>query len=136
MSNDIENCTSQLVTDYIEKAAAGIPNLGLVPIDPLRIHKLEISQGDPKAPISLHIDIFDVIIFGYAKMKCNHLGGFTRNATEVHLDFVGTIPELNIQGKYVAKGSILILPIVGNGALNMTLSKWTDTHESWVTLHL
>lgn len=94
-----------------------------MPIDPLQLNKLEIVRDDSAGPISLNIDLFNVSISGYSKMKCNNLNGFSPNASEVQLKFFGSIPRMNIQGHYVATGSILILPIVGNGAANITLSK-------------
>lgn len=47
--------------------------------------------------------------------------GFTGDPNGEDFELIGFIPQLSIIGNYKISGSVLILPIVGNGHLNITL---------------
>lgn len=56
---------------FIKIYAPGIPNFGLLPIDPLRITELGIDQGS--GPVSIKLNFRDLDISNIGTAKINHL---------------------------------------------------------------
>lgn len=54
--------------------------------------------------------------------------GFEKDPKSTKFEVWGDIPRLTITGQYTVKGSILILPIVGNGNVNITFGKTSITY--------
>lgn len=50
---------------------AGVPSLGLMPVDPLRITQLSIDQGT--GPVSIKLDFRDLDIKNIKAVKINSL---------------------------------------------------------------
>lgn len=51
--------------------------------------------------------------------------GFTANPTKMEMNML--VPVASLIGGYKINGKVLILPIQGEGASNMTMGKLTDT---------
>lgn len=41
-----------------------------------------------------------------------------------HIELEGSVPKLDIKGKYTAKGRVLVLPIEGAGDADLTLREY------------
>lgn len=66
-------------------------------------------------------------------MTFNHIArGLGKDPQSTKLEFWGDIPRLTIIGQYTAKGSVLILPIVGHGITNITMGKNSITDLSTI----
>ncbi|XP_063381560.1 protein takeout-like [Cydia fagiglandana] len=83
---------------------AGVPELGLQPLDPMTIDK----AGSREA--GLELDMRDTTVKG---LKNCDVPNFKRNGRRMNLDV--KCPNLQLSGDYTLGGKLLILPIEGKG---------------------
>lgn len=103
----------------------GLPEYGILPIDPLAVNSLSISQGD-NSPINLKQE--------YKNVKILHIS--TSTMMKYRVDFNKFIlrseaitPVMEFLGDYTMDGRILLLPITGKGKSNITLTNLMTKHE-------
>uniref|UniRef100_A0A182QFP2 Haemolymph juvenile hormone binding protein n=1 Tax=Anopheles farauti TaxID=69004 RepID=A0A182QFP2_9DIPT len=120
-------CLLQAVTATFRNFHKGVPEIGLVPLDPLRIDKMDIIQGD--GPINIVLNFRKVDLLGFSEAQIKKASGFTANPTKMDMSLL--VPVASLVGGYKINGKVLILPIQGEGASNMTMVncdislKWT-----------
>jgi hypothetical protein len=89
-------------------------------LDPINIHRLNLVQGgESKVNIALHFT--DVKLSGLSKAKAYKANGFNEVSKMDYVDIRLKIPKLSIDGPYHSKGTILVLPIQGNGTSHLSL---------------
>ncbi|XP_049286339.1 uncharacterized protein LOC125765363 [Anopheles funestus] len=121
------NCLLEAITATFRNFHKGVPEIGLVPLDPLRIDKMDIVQGD--GPINIVLNFKKVDLTGFQHAQIKKANGFTSNPTKMDLNLV--VPVASLVGGYRINGKVLILPIQGEGSSNMTMAdcdislKWT-----------
>uniref|UniRef100_A0A182XX17 Uncharacterized protein n=1 Tax=Anopheles stephensi TaxID=30069 RepID=A0A182XX17_ANOST len=121
------NCLLEAITATFRNFHKGVPEIGLVPLDPLRIDKMDIVQGD--GPINIVLNFKKVDLLGFQHAQIKKASGFTSNPTKMDLNLL--VPVATLVGGYRINGKVLILPIQGEGASNMTMVncdislKWT-----------
>ncbi|XP_050079367.1 uncharacterized protein LOC126567180 [Anopheles maculipalpis] len=121
------NCLLEAITATFQNFHKGVPEIGLVPLDPLRIDKMDIVQGD--GPINIVLNFKKVDLLGFQHAQIKKASGFTSNPTKMDLNLV--VPVASLIGGYRINGKVLILPIQGEGSSNMTMVncdislKWT-----------
>uniref|UniRef100_A0A182IY27 Uncharacterized protein n=1 Tax=Anopheles atroparvus TaxID=41427 RepID=A0A182IY27_ANOAO len=121
------NCLLEAITATFRNFHKGVPEIGLVPLDPLRIDKMDIVQGD--GPINIVLNFMKVDITGFQHATIKKANGFTSNPTKMEINLV--VPVASLVGGYKINGKVLILPIQGEGASNMTMAncditlRWT-----------
>ncbi|KAG5886294.1 hypothetical protein JTB14_001513 [Gonioctena quinquepunctata] len=120
---NMDECLEKNVENAIHYLKAGSPELGLDTFDPLHIPELIIGQG--KGPVNVAQHYKDIDLYGLTDSKVQY----------VHADFDkkmlfarSTTPELRLQGQYTMNGRILLLPMVGNGPMNLTLVNTKINH--------
>ncbi|XP_058169536.1 protein takeout-like [Anopheles ziemanni] len=120
-------CLLEAITATFRNFYKGVPEIGLVPLDPLRIDKMDIVQGD--GPINIVLNFRKVDLTGFREAEIKKASGFTPNPTKMELNLL--VPVASLVGGYKINGKVLILPIQGEGSSNMTMAncdislKWT-----------
>uniref|UniRef100_A0A182J094 Uncharacterized protein n=1 Tax=Anopheles atroparvus TaxID=41427 RepID=A0A182J094_ANOAO len=112
-----EPCIMQAVTNTFRNFKDGLPALGLASLDPLRIDAMDIVQGD--GPVTVVLNFKNVDIYGFKDVIVKKAKGFTDAPNVMEMNLV--LPVTSLVGKYKINGKVLILPIQGEGASNMTM---------------
>jgi len=93
-----------------------IPNL-----TPFNVEKLDVQASE-----SLTIKFEDIVFYGIEKAV---LKDIDLDTDKKEWTFMGNFPKVELIGKYDMKGKILILPIAGNGATNLTIDNLLVTYK-------
>lgn len=118
---DVE-CIRKTITSYAITLANGRRDLGLVPFDPLYVDKVDIQQGSA-SPVNVNLKFRNLKCFGMSTAKINNVVGFERDPSKSKFEFIAHIDHISLVGQYKVRGNILLLPIIGNGAVNLTFGK-------------
>lgn len=115
-------CFLGSVQSAIPVLMKGIPKIGIPPVDPLFLERLEIGQGS--GPVSIDLKLANASIHG--------LKNAVVRSVKLDIDNYALGPAIfditdrvTIVGKYNIKGKVMILPIVGSGNCNITLIRPT-----------
>lgn len=54
--------------------------------------------------------------------------GFEKDPATSKFEIEASIRQISLVGKYKVRGNILLLPIVGSGAANLTFGKFSNLH--------
>ncbi|KOB78475.1 Takeout/JHBP like protein [Operophtera brumata] len=100
---EFDDCSREAVQNIFNALGPGLPEIDMAPLDPLKIPKIRILQGD--GPVNVNAALDDVTVTGFGR-------------TEVLVS--------QIEGTYDLKGKILLIPLVGRGVCwfeprNMTI---------------
>ncbi|KAH8341919.1 protein takeout [Drosophila kikkawai] len=115
-----QNCVKDGV-NYVLKnfAETGIKDLGLGPLDPLRVTKFKIGRN-PNSPVNIDLSFHDVDILGLHLGNAKQVSGFTPDLSR-NIELIMDVPEIIVKGPYAVDGRVLILPIVGKGRAEIRL---------------
>ncbi|KAL5273083.1 hypothetical protein ACFFRR_000072 [Megaselia abdita] len=102
-------------------AKTGYPSLGFPVVEPFFLKHFEIGDGRNQGNINLKLKFKDVTVSGLSDVKIENTVGFTEDPTTSKFEMFYTFSKINIKGKYVADGRILILPIQGDGDSEINL---------------
>ena len=89
----------------------GIPDLGLIQLDPMKVETLNVTQDS--GPIKISARFENLNLLGLSKAKVYHISGFGENSEKLEIRF--KTPLASCIGPYKASGRILIIPISGEG---------------------
>ncbi|XP_026732538.1 circadian clock-controlled protein-like isoform X2 [Trichoplusia ni] len=96
------------------------------PLDPLKIPKIRILQGE--GPVNVNAALDDVTVTGFGKTEV-----LSSQVDSKTYDFRTKVrvPKIRIEGTYDLKGKILLIPLVGRGICwfeptNMTIDIVSD----------
>nr|XP_016927156.1 protein takeout isoform X1 [Drosophila suzukii] len=106
-------------------AKSGIKELGLIPLDPLRIKKFTIGRN-PHSPVNIDLSFHDADLLGLHQAVAKRASGFTSDLSRP-IELIMEVPEVVVRGPYSVDGRILILPIAGKGNAEIRLKK-TKVH--------
>ena len=118
-------CIAQRIDDVFAKFQSGNSGLNLIPIDPLKIDKMDIVQGRD-SPINIILNFKNIDFIGSNLAKVKSVNGFVENPTKMDMNFKA--PVLSLVGPYKINGKVLILPIQGDGHSNITIRKYFKFH--------
>lgn len=104
---------------YALTLRSGRRDIGLVPFDPLHIDEVAIEQGNA-SPVNVNLKFRDLNCFGLGTADIKSVVGFERDPSKSKFEFIAHIDHISLVGHYEARGNILLLPITGNGAVNLT----------------
>ncbi|KAL5235486.1 hypothetical protein ACI65C_002896 [Semiaphis heraclei] len=115
-----DECVRAGLQSAIPQLAMGIPSLGLLKMDPLRVSKLGIDQGTQSIKLSLNFKDLDII---------NMRSLIIKKAIYDPVNYTMLIESeaqkpIILQGLYEMNGQILVLPIVGNGRCKISLENF------------
>ncbi|VVC25552.1 Hypothetical protein CINCED_3A006228 [Cinara cedri] len=117
---DVNLCLQRTLQAAIPHLAKGVPNLGLIPIDPLIISHLDINQGSTNGPVAIKLNFRDLHIHNIKSLKITSMKSNIDNYT---FNLKGDFDEsFVLEGMYNIQGKIIILPINGDGKSNLTLA--------------
>ncbi|KAG6450672.1 hypothetical protein O3G_MSEX006716 [Manduca sexta] len=123
---DFEDCSRVAVQQLFNALGPGLPEIGLPPLDPLKIPKIRILQGDGPVNVNAALDDVTVSGFGQTEVLMSQVDSKTYDFyTKVR------VPKIRIEGTYDLKGKILLIPLVGRGLCwfepsNMTIDIVSD----------
>lgn len=113
----------KVANEIVLKGKSGYPELGLPVFDPLKIEKMNIEQaGD--GPVTLKINLRNIEMNGMSQMTFTKIEGFRKDFDKARIEMRFKYPALNIQGPYKLEGRVLVLPVQGDGKINLTLCKF------------
>ncbi|CAH1397720.1 unnamed protein product [Nezara viridula] len=116
-SKDFAKCLAQEVNRSLKVFKGGNKKLGISPIDPFKFQKLSIDQGT--GPVAIKLDFKNLNLDGVSNTKV-----LDAKTDWKEMSFKANLDNLIITGDYNIAGKVLVLPISGNGASNITM---TDT---------
>lgn len=121
----IGRCLSDAITGALRAMKNGVPEFGILPINPLSVSALTIQQG-ASSPINLKQD--------FKNLKLAYLADSVVTKTKLDLDkFIlrteAITPYTEIYGDYTMEGRVLLLPVTGRGFANITLHGLKSKHE-------
>ncbi|XP_044726745.1 circadian clock-controlled protein daywake-like [Chrysoperla carnea] len=109
---NLSQCAEIEANKVIPKLINGYPSLNIPVLSPLKIEQIKVENSG-----QLSIVINDALVRGLEDAKVSKFN-MDFNSHIVHLRL--NIPNLNIQGEYEMAGQLLVLPINGKGACNIT----------------
>lgn len=123
---EFDDCSKTAVQQLFNALGPGLPEIGMEPLDPLKIPKIRILQGDGPVNVNAALDNVTVTGFGQTEVLLSQVDGKTYDFyTRVR------VPNIRIEGTYDLKGKILLIPLVGRGRCwfeptNMTIDIVSD----------
>ncbi|KAL3271593.1 hypothetical protein HHI36_022068 [Cryptolaemus montrouzieri] len=114
-------CLKSAIQDALPKLKDGIPDLGVPPLDPLRISKMTIGSGKI---VQLVQNYENVDITGLSEATVNDLS-FDLDKGKLVMSL--SAPLIVVKGVYTVKGKILVLDVYGTGDCSIKLHKLTGT---------
>lgn len=107
---DFEDCSRDAVQQLFNALGPGLPEIGLESLDPLKIPKIRILQGD--GPVNVNAALDNVTVTGFGKTEV-----LSSKVDSKTYDFYTKVrvPKIRIEGTYDLKGKILVIPLVGRG---------------------
>ena len=112
-----DDCFQKMFQGIFPFIAPGIPEYGIASFEPLTIDKISVSRNNGQV-ITLNGSFNNLNIRGPSNATVKRANLDFEKET---LDFDLEIPKLRINATYNLKGNILLLPIVGAGAVNIML---------------
>ncbi|XP_059055436.1 circadian clock-controlled protein daywake-like [Achroia grisella] len=123
---DFDDCSRQSVQKLFDALGPGLPEIDMPPLDPMKIPKIRILQGDGPVNVNAALDDVTVTGFGQTEVLLSQVDSKTYDFyTRVR------VPKIRIEGTYDLKGKILLIPLVGRGLCwfepsNMTIDIVSD----------
>ncbi|XP_028157583.1 circadian clock-controlled protein-like [Ostrinia furnacalis] len=123
---EFDECSRNAVQHLFSALGPGLPEIDMPPLDPLKIPKIRILQGEGPVNVNAALDDVTVTGFGKTEVLLSQVDGKTYDFyTKVR------VPKIRIEGTYDLKGKILLIPLVGRGKCwfeptNMTIDIVSD----------
>ncbi|XP_015514386.1 protein takeout [Neodiprion lecontei] len=122
---NLDACLQKAVQAAIKDMVTGTKELKIAPIDPLRIKKLDISQGS--GPVTVELNFTDVDIHGMSSVLVDSVSAkLDGDEKTLTLNLVASKPLIML-GQYTVDGKVLVLPIQGSGNATLDLLSVTAT---------
>ncbi|XP_069681787.1 protein takeout-like isoform X2 [Periplaneta americana] len=120
-------CALQSGKKAVASVIKGDRKYNVPPLNPLRIKEIKVTDGGGQR-VGLTLILKDADIFGMMDSDIRKTDFDFKNQTVSYEMF---LPRAEVLGKYEVNGRILILPINGNGDINITMvnSKVTYDHD-------
>lgn len=112
-------CVKNTINLYAITLRDGRRDIGLVPFDPLAIDEVNLEQGNT-SPVNVNLKFRNLKCFGLGTADIKKVVGFERDPSKSKFEFTAHIDHISLVGQYKVRGNILLLPIIGNGAVNLT----------------
>ncbi|XP_063224886.1 protein takeout-like [Bacillus rossius redtenbacheri] len=119
---EIDECVRRLFQHMFPALAAGIPEIGVQPFEPLYIEQLGLTKG--QGAITISGSFRDILAHGPSNATTTYARFDLKNKVfELGMD----IPEVRVEADYDLTGKILILPLVGSGDARLRLHNITTS---------
>ncbi|XP_026278822.1 protein takeout-like [Frankliniella occidentalis] len=120
---DISGCLRLAVEDAFRKMKNGIASLGVLPVDPLKVDRIKINQG--QGNVNINMDLRNMTIFGLAATRMTN---YSADIASGILRTESLTPALRMEFNHVVSGRILLLPIRGAGPGSIVLNEVVTHH--------
>lgn len=100
-------CSTVSVQSLFDNVVKGIEGLdGLTSVDPMRIDRIRILQGD--GPVSVNASLTKVKVLGFSKVKV-----IENQVSSKDYSWITTVklPKMRLEGSYHMSGRILVIPL-------------------------
>ncbi|XP_054261755.1 protein takeout-like isoform X3 [Macrosteles quadrilineatus] len=116
----LDECVRDSLQRAVPELVKGLPEYGLLTIDPLHVESLQVTKGsNQKKAVNVDISFKNLDIIGLKNAKIKSVDMDVDNyKMKAKIDIEGPIL---LQGDYTIKGKVLVLPIEGSGKCNITL---------------
>ncbi|XP_049541563.1 protein takeout-like [Anopheles darlingi] len=121
-----DGCLRSAVNGAIKLLKDGLPEFGIMPLEPLAVDTITINQGGPSAPITLR-QHFTGIQLSY--LTNSTILKYRTDLKKLIIKAEAITPRIQFAGNYTMDGRILLLPITGKGKANITLHRLKSHHE-------
>uniref|UniRef100_A0A0A9WER5 Protein takeout n=2 Tax=Lygus hesperus TaxID=30085 RepID=A0A0A9WER5_LYGHE len=112
--NQNKEMLSECVKNSIEKAKIqlikGIPDLKLLPIDPLSIDKMEMKENSGR--FKFDQTLTDLKIYGLSNAV---IKDFSMDLDNLSFKITSFTPHIQMEASYVMDGQVMVVPIKGSG---------------------
>lgn len=117
----LNECLKNALNHIMNPLARGVPSYNLVPLDPLLLKAFNIQQGK-NGPIAIDLKFHDLNILGITSAKVKSV---STDMEEMKISLDADLDKpIILDGDYKINGNILVLPIVGAGKSNLTLTNF------------
>ncbi|XP_069689924.1 protein takeout-like isoform X2 [Periplaneta americana] len=125
---ELGNCIKNSIEDFRPKLIKGVPELGLVPLDPLHIPRIEFKDGTGN--FRLKQVLTNLTIYG---LRDFNLQRVVANMDNLTMDIYMQTPTMTFTADYDLEGRVLLLPISGKGDCILNFSETTNRflNENW-----
>jgi len=123
----LNECFLKSYNEVIIKAANGIPEMGIRPIDPLDIDKLSLKFGNSTS-VSFDASLNGVKLYGLSKMKLMKCNIDLPNRV---LELSNHVDETYMSGQYNSTGKVLLINFNGGGQFRVNITN-INTDDSYV----
>ncbi|XP_070493310.1 circadian clock-controlled protein daywake-like [Chironomus tepperi] len=117
------NCFRDLLQSIVAKVIKGIPEVDIKPFDPLSLNEIKVHRTAGQI-ITLEGGFDNVKVYGLTNTSIPQA---YFNMQKKLMNFKMEIPKIRLSSSYRLKGNILLLPIVGNGNINILLKNVKTT---------
>lgn len=107
---ELDDCTKKIQEDLTPKVGAGIPEIGLRPLDPYLLEKFDFQEVF--GPVKVNIAARGVKMEGLAQYKTLNFKVDTKNQ-KMYIEY--EVPKILINAFYKAGGSAVLFPVTGAG---------------------
>ncbi|XP_049799196.1 protein takeout-like isoform X2 [Schistocerca nitens] len=116
---DFNGCLKEALQSAAPLLKNGIPSLGVPSIDPMPFATIKIQQGNKQRPVSVDVEFDNTLVYGMSR-------GFVDSVEMVpgsyHMKAHLRVDDpMYMIGTYKVEGKVLVLPIKGSGAYNITI---------------
>ncbi|EDW14527.1 circadian clock-controlled protein daywake [Drosophila mojavensis] len=110
---DFTNCSTRSIQAFLNEVIKGIPEIeeSFGPIDPMKQDQLTFTQTNSDVS-SISANLSDLVIRGFGKTIVKESKVSKKDFSWLAKIY---IPRLRLDGKYQMIGSVLIIPLHGNG---------------------
>ncbi|KAG5683805.1 hypothetical protein PVAND_013069 [Polypedilum vanderplanki] len=122
----INSCLNIAIQNSLKILKLGIPSFNIPPIEPLKFDYIA-DDSSPSSTMSLNSVFKNAELQGLADSKIHKTT--TRFKNKFGLKSESFTKKLDFVGQYSMTGQILILPIRGEGFMNISLNELTTKHE-------
>ncbi|KAJ9577458.1 hypothetical protein L9F63_005959 [Diploptera punctata] len=107
---EFTKCVLDTLQELKPKLIKGIPELDIVPIDPMHIPRMEINQA--QGPLQFKSAYSNITVYGLGDTKIH---SFSMDIENLILYTNASVPFMRFQCNYELEGKVLLLPVKGNG---------------------
>ncbi|XP_017056985.1 uncharacterized protein LOC108098522 [Drosophila ficusphila] len=107
-------CVAETLTQIIRFSPKGLESIGLIALDSIAFDNVVISRIKPDSPATLDLKFHNLTMKGLSDATVAEAKGFEADLPRV-LEISGWVPFLKFDGYYEMHGSLLTIPIQGQG---------------------
>ncbi|XP_049767701.1 protein takeout-like [Schistocerca cancellata] len=126
---DFNGCLKQAMQSAAPLLKKGIPSLGVPSIDPMPFAAIKIQQENKQKPVAVDLEFDNLLVYEMSRGfvdSVEMVPGSYRMKAHLRVD-----DPMYMIGTYKVDGNVLVLPIKGNGACNLTIVGFEADMEMW-----